>query len=106
MKGGEGREWGRKREDDRTFLSNNRGRDQSREALEDEEDNNDDDDDDSRILNDRQDNSVPSYLLRGSMTETHSLHHPHPLVLRTAISALRFAMRHPLTNHSTVRVHV
>ena len=93
-----GRERGRYEEEyshipSRTPITNGREKERERE----------DDDDESQVVYNRQDNSVPDYLLRGSMTETQPPN-SHPLALRTAISALRFAMRHPLTNHSTVRV--
>ena len=48
-----------------------------------------------------QNSTVPDYFLRRAMTESQPLT-THPLALTTAISALRFAIRHPLTTYAEV----
>ena len=48
-----------------------------------------------------QNSTVPDYFLQRAMTESQPLT-THPLALNTAISALRFAIRHPLTTYAEV----
>ena len=67
-----------------------------------DEDYYDDDGNDRGIVKKKKNTSVPDHLLRRSMTESMPLN-AHPLALSTAITALRFAIRHPLTNYSEVR---
>lgn len=49
----------------------------------------------------RRENFVPDFLLKRSMTDAQPLNN-NRLAVSTAIKALRFAMRHPLTNYSEV----
>ena len=64
-------------------------------------------DNDSQARRDRSESklynsTVPDCFYRRAMTDSMPLA-TNPLALTTAISALRFAIRHPLTNYSEVR---